>query len=166
MQNRRHPGRTSLSLCDDSTLPQFVIPWTKDAHRSDQPNRIGAGYVPATAPLWAEDALTRGRARKIVGLCPSDPGTPSPMGLTRLSVPMIVGPLEEEAIHKEGRRYRRSGTEEYRPRNRLGLGGRSKAPWRGLLLASPRSRTARRSPRPRCSSARPAVFRFGGAVSR
>ncbi len=42
---------------------------------------------------YADDALTRGRAQKIVGLRPSAPGTPSPQGSTRLSVAMIVGPL-------------------------------------------------------------------------
>jgi hypothetical protein len=50
--------------------------------------------VQTAAPFGAERALTNGRAQKIVGLCPSATGTPSPPGLTRLSVPMIVGPLQ------------------------------------------------------------------------
>ena len=48
---------------------------------------------PDIASYQPDDALARGRAPKIVGLCPSDPRTPIPMGLTRLSVPMIAGPL-------------------------------------------------------------------------
>ena len=41
---------------------------------------------------------------KLVDPCPSDTGTPSPQGLTRLSVPMIVGPLylvdDDQAVPK------------------------------------------------------------------
>jgi hypothetical protein len=55
-------------------------------HRSD------GRFLEASACLQAEDALTKGRAQKIVGHCPSDAGTPSLRGLTRLSVPMVVGP--------------------------------------------------------------------------
>jgi hypothetical protein len=43
-------------------------------------------------PDAPDRALTRGRAPNLTGLCPSDPGTPGPQGLTRLSGPMIVGP--------------------------------------------------------------------------
>ena len=39
----------------------------------------------------ADNAMTRGRAPKVVGLCPSDPGTPTPQNLTGSSIPRIVG---------------------------------------------------------------------------
>ena len=43
--------------------------------------------------LRGDRALARRRAPKLVDPCPSDTGPPSPQGLTRLSVPMIVGLL-------------------------------------------------------------------------
>src|SRR4051812_11031234 len=54
--------------------------------RPTRPDRMCASFP-------ADRALARRRAPKLVDPCPSDTGPPSPQGLTRLPVPMIVGPL-------------------------------------------------------------------------
>ncbi len=58
--------------------------------------RVGAGRPDGQGACFrARSRLASGLAPKLIGLCPSDTGTPGPQGLTRLSVPMIVGPLHE-----------------------------------------------------------------------
>ena len=117
----RIDGDSSVCLIDGRAAAAFIV--------EDRCTSCGVGHLQtiwgAGRPKWeegpvvpmvlmdlhyliddcafvADDALTRGRAPKIVGLCPSDAGTPSPMGLTRLSVPMIVGPRSHGSTKTAG----------------------------------------------------------------
>jgi hypothetical protein len=99
------PSRPSSTSPEYAPCPAIQIPLKANAvpvaasssdFVSARPRRPGVGLRSQTALRIqdsADRALARRRAPKLVDPCPSDTGTPSPQGLTRLSVPMIVGPL-------------------------------------------------------------------------
>ncbi len=89
-----------------STGSSFWSPYTP---RRPLASDFYGGVVTLTSEVWTSGysrlrlsgqngALANGRAQKIVGLCPSAPGTPNPQGLIRLSVPLIVGPRHPKPI--------------------------------------------------------------------
>src|SRR5947209_7953600 len=80
-----------------------MLPPTPRRHSQPEPARILRGASGESEPgvahgrsdgraalSGADRALARRRAPKPVDPCPSDTRTPSPQGLTRLSVPMMI----------------------------------------------------------------------------